>query len=146
PFHCQRRIGGLDGACGAEEVSGHALGGRDSDVSSEKGTDGMRLDGVVSRRRGAVRIDMADVGGLYARVREGGAHRLKGAPPLRIRRGDVMRIRGGTIADHLGVNARTARARRLFRLQNYYAGPFREYEPVALHVEGARGRHGLYPA
>ena len=92
----------LDGAGCADQVAGDALGGRDRRRRpAEQGDEGIGLGAVVERRRGAVGVDVADVGGREPRIGDGLRHAVEGAEPVGVGGGEVVGIAGGAVAGNL---------------------------------------------
>ena len=132
---------GLDTAGGAEQVPGHRLGGRHGQlprVLAEDPLDGERLELVVVGRRGAVRVDVVDVGGREARVLQRAGHRARGAVALGIGRRHVMRVARHPVPHDLAVDPGVAPARVLERLQHEDAPALAAHEAVAPGVERPR--------
>ena len=66
--------------------------------------DRLRLGRVAERRRGAVRVDVADALRLDAGALERAAHHRGDARRLRLRLRHVVRVVRGAVAEHLGVD------------------------------------------
>ena len=137
----QQRCHRLDRAGGTDEVAGHALGGGDRDgAGAEHLGDGGRLGGVVERRRGAVGVDVADVGRREAGVGEGQLHARHRAGAALGRRGDVVGVAGAAVAEHLAEIGGAAGRRPTPRSSSTRnAGPLPHHEAVAGGVEGPAG-------
>src|SRR5205823_2466322 len=80
-------------------------------VLAESLLDGERLELVVVGRGRAVRVDVADLFGRDAGVRDGPPHGAHGAGRGLVGHRDVEGVAGHSVADHLGVNPCAARAR-----------------------------------
>ena len=122
---------------------GRALGRGDRGAArvllAERDLDHLRLGGVAERRRGRVRVDVADLGRLDARVVDRGPHRAGRALAGRVGLGHVRRVGRHAVADQLGVDLRAARLRALELLEHDRAGGLAHHEPVAVGVERPRG-------
>ena len=80
-------------------------------VLAEAALDGDRLDLVVERRRGAVRVDVVDLVGLRCRPCAAPSASTRTAPsPSSDGAGDVIGVGRHAVADELGVDPRAARA------------------------------------
>ena len=93
--------------------------------------DRVALGLVAERGRGAVHVDRVHFLRAEARLRERALHGEARAQPLGVRRRDVVRIRRGSHAEHLGVDARAARERVLERLEDQRSGAVAQHEAVA---------------
>ena len=140
----------LDRAGGAEAVAGRALRRGDRRairlVLAERHLEHARLAGVAGRRRGAVRVDVADVLRLDAGVGE--RHRQRPGRVLagRVGVGDVVRVGRDAVAEQLGVDLRPARLRVLELLDHDHPGRLAHHEAVALAVERPRAALGIVVA
>src|SRR5215211_3524019 len=136
----------LDRAGRPEAVPHHRLGRGDRElvgVVAEDVLDRLRLGRVAERRRGPVRVDVADPRGLDSGSLEGAAHHLPDADRLWLGCGKVVRVVGGAVAEHLGVDLRAARPGGLELLQDERASALPHHEPRARRVEGPRGSRGV---
>jgi hypothetical protein len=75
-------------------------------VLAEQVLDRERLDAIVVRRRGAVRVDVADLPRRDAGLPDGHVHDAHRSAAVLGRRRDVVRISGHAVADDLGVDPR----------------------------------------
>ena len=132
----------LDGARRAEAMAGRALRRGDGELLrvllAERELDHARLGGVAERRRGRVRVHVADLGRVDARVGERHRHRARRVLAGRIGLGHVRRVGRHAVADELGVDLRAPRPRVLELLEHEHGGGLAHHEPVALVVERAR--------
>jgi hypothetical protein len=104
---------------------------------TENRFDRLRLVQVVRGRRGAMRIDVLDVGQAQAGVLHRAAHRPLRALAVWRRRREVVGVAGRSEADDLPVHARAAALRVLELLEDEDRSPFPHHEAVARRVEGA---------
>ena len=104
---------------------------------AEEPVDGMDLGRVAERRRGSVRVDVADLVQVEAGV---GDRRLHG-PHRAVAGGlggrDVMGVAGGAEAEHLRVDRCPPLLGVLHLLQDDDGRAFSEHEAVAVAVERA---------
>ncbi len=110
--HGQHREGRLDRAGGAQQMADRRLGRRHRDLArrlAQQPLDRAELDLVAQRRRGAVGVDVVDVGRVDARMADRRLHGAEAAVAVLGRRGDVVGVAGEAIADDLGVDLRAAR-------------------------------------
>ena len=127
-------------------VADHGLGRADRErgrVLAEDPVDRLALAGVVVLRRGAVRVDVVDVGRRDAGVGDRLLHAARRALAARRRRRDVEGVGAGAVADHLAEDAGAAGLGVLERLQHQDAGALRHHEAVAVAVERAARPLGL---
>ena len=101
--------------------------------------DRLQLDLVAERRRGAVGVDVVDVGGANAGALERRRHAAVGAVAVLGRRGDVVGVARQAVADDLGIDLGAARLGVLVFLEHDDAGALAHDEAVAVLVVGARG-------
>ena len=90
----------------------------------------------VGHGRGAVGVDIVDVGRGHARLLQRHLHRAVGARPFRMRRGDVIGVARQAVADHLGIDFRAARLGMLIFLEHDDARALAHDEAVAVLVIG----------
>ena len=109
---------------------------------AEDDLDGLRLGRVALRRRGAVRVDVADLGRVDAGLREREAHHGDDAQRVGTRRDGVVGVVRVAARDDLGVDAGAAALGVLDRLDHEHGRALGADEPVARGVERARGRLG----
>src|SRR5207245_2569488 len=122
---CEHGRDRLHAAGGAEEVARHRLRGRDGEppgVLAEDALDRERLELVVVGRGRSVRVDVPDLGGVEPRVAQGGRHRARGAVPLGVGRGHVVRVARHPVADDLRVDPGVAADGVLKRLEHEHPG------------------------
>ena len=101
--------------------------------------DRPRLGRVAERRRGPVRVDVADPLRLDPGALERRAHHPRHAGRLRLGLGHVVGVVRRAVAEHLGVDRRAARPRRLELLEQEDARGLRHDEAGARRVERPRG-------
>src|SRR5438445_9875188 len=88
------------------------------------------LHDVADGRRGSVGVDVSDGRGIELRLGECVADRAD--LTVRVRLGDVHRVRGVSIADNLAVDARTATFSAIGVFQDECRGSLSEHEPGAI--------------
>ena len=88
----------------------------------------------VGHRRGAVGVDVIDVGRLHPGLAQRHAHREFGALAFGMRRGDVVGIAREAVADDLGIDLRATRLGVLVFLEHDDPGAFAHHEAVAVLV------------
>jgi hypothetical protein len=108
-------------------------------VIAEDVLDRLRLRQVAERRRCAVCVDVVDVFWRKVGAAQCCAHHLGYSNGLGIRRRHVVRVVRGAVTDHLGVDRRASRQRRVRVLQHEYTGPLADHKTGASGVEGTRG-------
>jgi len=96
----------------------------------------------VGHRRGAVRVDIVDVGRGHPRLAQRHAHRQLRALALRMRRGDVIGVARQTVTDYLGIDLRAARLGVLIFLEHDHPRALAHHEAVTVLVIGAAGLFG----
>src|SRR5690606_20081665 len=122
---------------GAKEVSDGGFGGAHHHVGgriAQKAGDGAQLDLVAERRRGAVGVDVVDIGGGNAGALDGGGHGAEAAIAVLGRGGDVMGIARKAVADHFAVDFRAARPGVFVFFKDDDAGALAHDETVAILV------------
>ena len=92
---------------------------------------------VAQRRRGAVRVDVADPLGLDVRTPQRRAHHVGDAGGLGLRLRHVVRVVRAAVAEHLGVDPRAALLGRLEIFEDEHAGTFPHHESCARRIEGS---------
>src|SRR4051794_1687759 len=133
---CQQQCNGLQRAGRAEGVTSDALGrGHGYTAWAEDLRDRCRLGCIVEGRRGAVGVDVADVGSLQASVIQGQAHAGDGADSAGCGCGDVMRIGVARCTHHFADDGCPAPFRQRPFLEHQHAGAFAEHEAVTVDVE-----------
>ena len=111
---------------------------------AEDRLDRLRLGEVAERRRGAVRVDVADPLGLDPGALERAAHHRRDALGLRLGLGEVVRVVRAAVAEHLGVDLGAARARVLPVLDAARApAPSAITKPARVASNGREARGGL---
>ena len=138
------REDGLQGAGGAEQVTGLALGGAHQGVLAERGADRRRLGGVADRGRRGVRVHVPDVGRRQPGVAERRPMARAPSPrragrPGRSRRRCRRRRPAAVDAGATGLGGVAA-------LEHEQAAALTEHEAVAALVERAGGALGLVVA
>src|SRR5437764_1303703 len=98
------------------------------------------LGGVAVRRRGAMRVDVADLFRLHAGILHREPHRILCAGAVRGGGGDVVGVGGHTVARDLRIELRAAAPCVLPLLQDEDGGAVAHHEAVAVLVEGAARR------
>ncbi len=95
---------GLDASGGAEQVADRRFGRGDRDLGplAEDRLDRVGFGAVVERGRGAVGVYVVDLGGLEPGVREGDLDRPRRSRASGLGRGQVVGVRGRSVADDLG--------------------------------------------
>ena len=135
----------LDRAGRAEQMADRRFGRRHRHLRggiAEQPLDRAEFDLVAERRRGAVRVDVVDIGRRDAGALHRGAHAAEGAIAVRRRRGDVIGVAGQAVADHFGVDLRAALLGVLVFLEHHDAGALAHHEAVAILVVGTRRLFG----
>ena len=131
---------GLDGPGGAEGVADGGLGRADAgggEGGAEKGGVGFGFGAVVDGGRGAVSVEVADLGGRDFGLGGGGAHDFDERGSFGLGLGEVEEVGGvgvaGEVAERDGAAALGVRG----RFDDDEGGGFAEEEAVAVEVEGA---------
>src|SRR5437762_7441947 len=106
---------------------------------TDKPLNSLELDLVAKRRRGAMRVDVVDVGWRNAGAANCGSHATKCAVTVLRRRGDMVGIPRKTVADKLTVNARTALFGVIVFLEHDGARTFPHDKSIAIAVVRPRG-------
>mmetsp|Transcript_25434 Transcript_25434/g.74982 ORF Transcript_25434/g.74982 Transcript_25434/m.74982 type:complete len:504 (+) Transcript_25434:228-1739(+) len=130
----------LDAARRTQEVAGGALGRRDLHLVGVLPKHTLvrhRLELVVERRRGAVRVDVLHLLRRHARRLHRRLEARRHPLPLRVRRGDVVRVARGSVARNFAVDLCAAPKRVLLRLKQQHARPLAHHETRAVRVERA---------
>ena len=125
------------------------LGGADHQllrVLSEDLLDGPGLGDVAELGRGAVGVDVVDLGGVHARPLERLAHGADRAQALGMGGGEVVHVGGGAIAGDLGEDLGAAALGELHVLQHQHHAALPHHEAVAIEVERPAGLLGLVVA
>ncbi|MPL82870.1 hypothetical protein SDC9_28819 [bioreactor metagenome] len=138
-LHHQEAIDRLVHAGGAQAVAGERLGRGDRRhrALAEDAAHRIHLGHVAGDRRGAMRVDIADLAAFGQGV-EGKPHRAFAA--LARGRNHVIAVRGGAVTGELGIDLGAARLRVFKLLEHHDAAAARDDEAVARHVERpARG-------
>ncbi|MCY1172102.1 hypothetical protein D9M73_122310 [compost metagenome] len=112
------------------------------DIAAEQAAHRVQFQLVAERGRGAVRVDVIDVGQVEARLFHRHLHRAERARAFGVRRGDVISIARQAIADHLGIDFRAARLGVFIFLEADHACALAHDEAVAILVIGAAGAFG----
>ncbi len=138
---------GLQRARRAQRMAVHGLGGADRQlvrVRSENGADGPAFNRIVSRRAGAVRVDVTDL--LRPQAASERAIVMAAAAPSED--GCVMwcASRGHADADNLAPARPCAPGRCTFqRLQHQHGPAFAENHALAVFGKGTAGIRGHHP-
>ena len=98
--------------------------------------DRLRLGDVAQRRRGAVRVDVADALGLDARALERRAHHRRDAGRLRLGLGEVVRVVRGAVAENLAVDVGAAPLGRVPVLEQHRPEPSPMTKPARVASNG----------
>ena len=139
--HHQEAVDRLLRAGCAERMAGQRLGGRDRRAfvsRAEHLSDRLDLLQVADRRRGGVRVDVADLLVDFRDRHPHAAHRAFSGG-----RHHVVAVGGGAVADDLAIDARAARLGVLELLEHDDARSAGDDESVALRIVGARRLVGL---
>src|SRR5215472_5444090 len=132
---CFHRTGGAEKMTDRRFGRGHRNIGRGI---ADEPFHSFEFDLVAKRRRGAVRINVVDIGGRDAGAPNCGAHAAKRAIAVLRRRGNVVGIPGEAITDKLAVDASAAPLRVLIFLQHDGARALAHDEAVTIAIVGAR--------
>src|SRR4030081_4005245 len=142
----QNREDRLDGAGRAQQMADRGLGRRHRDLGrriAHHALHRVELDLVAERGRGAMGIDVVELGRRDAGALERHGHAAIGAVAVLGRRRDVIGVARQPVADELGIDLRAAAARMLVFLQHHDAGALAHHEAVAVLVVGTRGARRL---
>ena len=137
-FHC---------ASGGDQVTHRALGRADRQLIDMLAEHRMRCDtlaAVVHRCRRTVRVEIVDVGGNGAGVRDCCAHRLDWTVAVGRRVSDPIARQRIAVAGKLGVDAGAAPARRFPFLQHDKARALAQQKAVAREVERTARAFGRF--
>ena len=124
----------------AEQMADRRFGRRHRNLRggvADQALDRAELDRV-GHGRGAVRVDVVDVGRRKPGALERGSHAAEGAVAVLGRRGDVIGVAGQAVADDLGIDFRAARLGVLQLFEDDDAGALAHDEAVAVAVIGPR--------
>src|ERR1700758_3875522 len=106
---------------------------------TDKPPDGLELNFVTKRRRGAMRVDVIDVGGRNTGAANCGSHAAECTVAIFRWSGDMIGIPGQTVADKLAVNARAALLGVIVFLEHDCARAFPHDKSIAIAVVRPRG-------
>ena len=123
-------------------MAGHGLGGADGHLVSgltEGILDCLGLADITDWRRGSVSIDVIDFGRGNLGMLHGNLHAAAGSFALGARRGHVIGIGGGAIADKLAINTGPTLLGVFEFFKDNDACAFAHDEPIAILVEGTGG-------
>src|SRR6266567_9218331 len=98
------------------------------------------LDFVAKRSRGAMRVDVINVGGRNPGAANCGSHAAKCTVTVLRRRGDMVGIPRKTVADKLAVNARTTLFGVIVFLEHDGARAFPHDKSIAIAAVRPRSR------
>ena len=133
---------GFGQAAGAHQVPGGRLGGRNRRggfPAAEHALDGQRLGSVTQTGGSPVGVDVADVGGLHARPRQGPAHAGCGAGAVRAGGGDVVGVRGVGVARQHRINGCAAGPGMLQRFDDKRTAALADDKAVPVHIKRPAG-------
>src|SRR5579864_1259313 len=134
----QNANAGFDAACAAKRVAGHGFRRTDGHffrALAKHALDGNRLDRVADRRRGPVRVDVADFFRSYLGVLGRCQHYAVRPVALFRRLGHVERVARHSITNDFSNNICVPPLCMFQRLQYEHAGPFADHKSVALRIE-----------
>ena len=109
---------------------------------ADQALDGLELDLVAERRRGAVGVDVVDIAGRDAGAAHAPPHATERAIAILGRRRDVVGVAGQAVADQLGVDAGAAALGVIVFFQHHGASALAHHEAVAVAVIGPRRAFG----
>lgn len=113
---------------------------------TEHGLDRQCFSLVAERRRGTVRIDVPDVGGLHPGALQRTLHAGRSTRTIRAGRRDMVCIRGIGPACQHGVNRCAAREGVLFGFNQQRAAAFPDDKTVPVEVKRAAGMERIVVA
>ena len=123
-------------------MAGHRLGRGDvGPVRAEHLVDGQRFVVVAQRRRGGVGVDVGNLSGLHARIRQTAQQRA--ARSVHVRHGDMLAVRRESVSGHFAQYRRAPAHRRVVAFEDHGRRASARYQPVAVLIEGARCRRGV---
>ena len=133
---------GLDAACAAQQMAGHALGADDGDVLgvvAEDGVDSGSLAAVVHVGAGAVGVDVVDLLGGNAAVLESQLHAADGACAAGCGSREVVGVAVGAVAHDFGIDVCAAGPGVLQLFQHQHTAALAHHKAAAPCVEGQAG-------
>ena len=86
-----------------------------------------------------MRVDVANLFGLHARIAQRLLHHANRARPGFVGHRQMKSVGGHAVADDLGVNARAASLRKFQFFENHDAGALADNKAVAIAFKGTRG-------
>ncbi len=104
-------------------------------VVAEHLLDRARLGEVAERRRGPVRVDVPDAFRIDVGTAQRSAHHVADPDCLGFGLRHVVRVVRSAVAEHLGIDSRTARASLLELLEDERGRALAHHEPLARRVE-----------
>ncbi len=143
--HGENREDGLDRAGRAQEMPGRGLGRRHADAAGRVADQTMHraeLDLVTELSRGAVGVDVIDLGGRDAGTLDRGLHATQCAVPVLGRRCDVMGVAREPVPDELRVHPGAAPLGVLVILEHDHASTLAHHEAVSVTVIWPRRAFG----
>ncbi len=126
----------------AQQMADRGLGRGHTHASgrvADEPLHGAEFDLVAERRRGAVRVDVVDLGWRDAGALDRRGHAAERAVAIWRRRRDMIGVARKPVADQLGVDFGAARLGVLVFLEHDHAGALGQHEAVAVLVVGPRG-------
>ena len=133
----------LDRPRRAEGVSHHRFRRGDGELVgmiAEDRLDRLCLGKISQRRRGSVRVDVADPLRLDPGAQQRGAHHVRDTDRLGLGLRHVVRVVRRAVAEHLGVDAGAAGLGGLEILEEEDARALAHHEPRPRRIEGTRGK------
>ncbi len=123
---------------GTQQVPDGCLGRTDRYRSpgTEHAADRGQLPAIPDKSGRGMGIEILHLAGRQARLGQGLLHRPARAVAVVGPGGDVVRIGGRAVADHLGQWHRATRKGMLEGFEHQHAGALSHHEAIACHVEG----------
>ena len=145
----QHAYASFEPAGATKQVSRHRFRGtyrQFLDVLTEYALECESLDRIAQRRRGAMRVDVADLPGFDPGITQRRAHHAVSAIAVFGRLRDVIGVAGHSVADDLAQDGSIALLRTFERLQNQNASALANDKAIALGIKGTASALGLLVA
>src|ERR1041384_7356228 len=119
-------------------MAGHGFCRTDRELPrmlTERLFDGHRLELVVIRRRGAMRVDITNILRLGSRIGERLLHYAHGAGSCLVRHRDMKCIASHAIPDQLAIDAGAASFREFKLFEDHDSRAFTDHKSIAIQIE-----------